>query len=64
MEYVERLFYTEVTHVPADGQWTNPEERLLDCFVCGTPTKHVRLTDGWMCGCGFFVEIVKMVDAL
>lgn len=36
-------------------QWSDPEERTLYCQVEGTWTKHVRLTDGWMCSCGTFV---------
>ena len=40
-------------------KWDNLNERLLDCIVCETTTKHVRLTDGWMCACGFFVEVIS-----
>lgn len=49
-------------------QWTDPNERMLPCGVCGTWTKHVALHEaitgpvvGWMCGCGTLTE-VKSVD--
>ena len=55
--YAQKLSYTEVTRVPADYVRADPNERVLFCAVCCTWTKHVRLTDGWMCGCGEYVPL-------
>jgi hypothetical protein len=43
-------------------RWDNPNERILPCVVCKTDTKHVRLTSGWMCGCGEFIAQYEFVE--
>ena len=58
--YAQQLSYVDVTDVPVDGVATK-DERVLPCIVCDTFTKHTRLTDGWMCGCGEFIRTILNV---
>ena len=59
--YAHQLEFIDVTPVQVDGVWSDFDERILFCLVCDTYTKHAKLTDGWMCGCGEFIQVHENV---
>jgi hypothetical protein len=52
----------DVEQVEMMPEWVDPDERMLACATCDTWTKHVRLTDGWMCSCGTYIEAVTVAS--
>jgi len=50
--YAQKLSYSEITRIQTDNKRTDPDERLLECDTCQAWTKHIRCSQGWVCGCG------------
>jgi len=55
-DLLENVPVSHVEHVPSDFIQTDPNERELYCWKEKKYTLHVKLSEGWMCPCGFFTE--------